>query len=195
MIFEYTKNGVKTVNDYYEEGYVTFCYFENKNNEVVIVRMVDKCTGESTTHVFDNVNGEVFTKDYIYFVKVTDTNENILVEENTRIYNGGAHSKAYAICEDGKCKVPVLSIDYANKVMPVIKLGEFNGTVIKIDYPDGFNKDNTMVFGVRYVARPSMGQEYIVIEQKVKLYDDYIQIERSYTHYYNGELMLMKIGF
>jgi len=179
MIFEYTKNGVKVANDYYEEGYTTFCYFENKDNEVVFLRMVDKCTGESTTHVFDNVNGEVFTKDYIYFVKVTDTHENILVEENTRIYNCDAHTKVYGVCADGKCKVEVLSVDRANKMFAIVDHGTLRAGKHQFDYPEGFNKNNT--FPIPYIGSDIAS---------IKLEDNYYELYSGVS--FGAKLMFIK---
>ena len=190
MIFEYTKNGEKVTNDYYEEGYTTFCYFENKDNEVVFLRMVDKCTGESTTHVFDNVNGEVFTKDYIYFVKVTDTNENIIVEENTRIYNCDAHTKVYGVCADGKCKVEVLSVERANERFAIMKLGsvKYGSVGVNYDYPEGFNKNNSIVLSFMGNGELSPGNFIITLK------DNAISVEVN-NSVSNAILVLMKMEF
>lgn len=77
------------------------------SKEIVYLKSIHKTDGATETHVFNNTNGETLTKDYLYFVKVTDLQGNVTVEES-RIYSFDEfpHTKVYGMC-DAKCKVEV----------------------------------------------------------------------------------------
>lgn len=131
------------------------------SKEIVYLKSIRKADGEIETHVFDNTKGETLTRDYLYFVKVTDLQGNVTVEES-RIYafDEFPHQKVYGTC-DAKCKVEVVTKkafdEYMNYYKPVkISKSDIdvvvspNGTLnVSIgDLPEGFNYANSKVIAV-----------------------------------------------
>jgi hypothetical protein len=143
----------------------------NIGKEIVYLKSINKCTGDIETHVFNNTEGEVLTKDYLYFVKVTDLQGNVTVEES-RIYGADEfpHTKVYGMC-DSKCKVQVPTkeeyeefigrfavLDYT--INEVIKANDVCWTSHQAKLPNGFTYDNCCILSTSLMGKGSFDSVY-----------------------------------
>lgn len=182
VTFEYLQDGKTITGQYYKTGVTTFIFLNNKENEIVYLTAVGKYDYEKFTHVFDNDNGEVLEDNYIYFVKVTDLNGNILVEENTRVYciDDVPHTKVYGICGSSKCKVPVLPLENIY-VSEEIKT---TGTVYTVEYPEGFDETNSIVLSIERKKKTGTTWGKAIDDVSYTLKESGVYISSMSTSYY-----------